>query len=483
MNLLSNFVLLDSNVVDIINKINDFISSNILMYGLLFAGLFLSILLGFPQITKIGKAFKLVFGGLFKKNEQDKEQGSMSSFQALATAVAAQVGTGNVAGVATAITAGGPGAVFWMWISAFFGMSTIFVEAVLAQKYRSRINGELVGGPAYYISKGLKKTGLFAKILAGFFSVAIVLALGFMGNAVQSNSIAFGIKGIEGLSKVNPAIIGVIIAILAALIFIGGLSRIAKFAELVVPIMAVVYIAGSIVILFMFSDRIIPTFAWIFKSAFSPSAVAGGIAGAAVKAAVQKGVARGLFSNEAGMGSTPHAHAVANVKHPAEQGLSAIIGVFIDTILVCSATALAILLTGAYNIKGADGNYLAGAQLTQGAFKIAFGEAGAIFLAVCLSFFAFTTIIGWYYFGESNIKYLFGNKGLTPYRIIVIICIIAGSLGKVNIVWSLADIFNSLMVLPNLIAIIWLSFEARDILKDYKKKLKDGNIDYDYLVK
>ncbi len=233
MNLLSSFVLLsDSKLVDTINKINDFIAGNILMYGLLFAGLFLSFILGFPQITKIGKAFKLVFGGLFKKKEGPKEEGSMSSFQALATAVAAQVGTGNVAGVATAITAGGPGAIFWMWLSAFFGMGTIFVEAVLAQKYRSKIDGEFVGGPAYYISKGLKKTGVFAKILAGFFAIAIVLALGFMGNAVQSNSIASGIRGIQGFENINPAIIGVVIAILAALIFIGGIDRIAKFAEL-----------------------------------------------------------------------------------------------------------------------------------------------------------------------------------------------------------------------------------------------------------
>lgn len=482
MKLLFGFVLLESGLADTINKINDFISSNILMYGLLFAGLFLSILLGFPQITKIGKAFKLVFGGLFKK-QGPKEKGSMSSFQALATAVAAQVGTGNVAGVATALTAGGPGAIFWMWVSAFFGMSTIFTEAVLAQKYRSKIDGDLVGGPAYYISKGLAKTGAFGKFLAGFFSIAIILALGFMGNAVQSNSIASGIKGIKGLGGINPAIVGVIVAILAALIFMGGISRIAKFAELVVPVMAVVYILGSIVILFMFSDKIIPTFSWIFKSAFNGTAVAGGISGAVVKVAVQKGVARGLFSNEAGMGSTPHAHAVAHVKHPAEQGLTAIIGVFIDTILVCTATALAILLTGAYNTKGVNGKFLEGAQLTQGGFKLAFGEGGAIFLAVCLSFFAFTTIIGWYYFGEANIKYLFGKKGLLPYRIIVIICIIAGSLGEVAIVWSLADIFNSLMVLPNLIAIIWLSFEARDIMKDYKTKLEEGNVTYDYMVK
>ena len=459
-------------LVDIINNLNNFLTSNILMWGLLGAGAFLSIILGFPQITKFPRAFGMVFGDLFQK--KDPQEGSMSSFQALATAVAAQVGTGNVAGVATAITAGGPGAVFWMWVSAFLGMGTIFTEACLAQKYRRRVNGELVGGPAYYISEGLKKTGGLAKGLAGFFAVTIILALGFMGNAVQSNSIAAGIKGISGLEGINPGIVGVVVAILAALIFMGGMGRIAKFAELVVPIMAAVYIAGSLVILAIFHKEVIPTIVWIFKSAFTGNAVAGGIAGSVVKVAVQKGVARGLFSNEAGMGSTPHAHAVAHVKHPA------IIGVFVDTMLVCTATALAILVTGAYNVQGANGKYLVGAQLTQGAFKLSFGEFGAILLAVCLAFFAFTTIIGWYYFGESNIKYLFGTKALLPYRIIVIICIILGSLQEVELVWSLADIFNSLMVIPNLIAIVWLSFEVKNLLQDYNKKFAEGNVNYDY---
>lgn len=480
MNLFSTFVLLEkSPVIKLIDSMNDFLAGTILMYGLLFAGLFLSFILGFPQLTKMGKAFGFVFGGLFKKKEkEEKSEGEMSSFQALATAVAAQVGTGNVAGVATAITTGGPGAIFWMWLSAFFGMGTIFVEAAISQKYRGKVDGEVVGGPAYYISQGLAKTGIFAKVLAGFFAIAIILALGFMGNAVQANSIASGIKGIQGLENISAAIIGVVVAILAGLIFIGGVDRIAKFAELVVPVMAAVYILGSITILVMFADKIGPTFAWIFKSAFSGTAAAGGIAGATVKAAVKKGVARGLFSNEAGMGSTPHAHAVANVKHPAEQGLSAMVGVFIDTVLVCSATALAILVTGAYNVEG-----LKGAQLTQQAFRTAFGSGGAIFLAVCLSFFAFTTIVGWYYFGESNIKYLFGKAGLWPYRIIVLVCIVAGSLQEVELVWSLADIFNSLMVLPNIIAVIWLGFEAKELMKDYNQCLLNGKVTYDYKVK
>lgn len=482
MNLLSSLLFLEekSALIKLIDNANDFLSTYILMAGLLFAGLFLSIILGFPQITKMGKAFKLVFGGLFKKKDPNevKAEGEMSSFQALATAVAAQVGTGNVAGVATAITAGGPGAIFWMWVSSFFGMGTIFVEAVLAQKYRGKVDGDIVGGPAYYISEGMKKTGGFAKALAGFFAISIILALGFMGNAVQSNSIVTGIKGINGLESIPGWAIGIVIAILAALVFAGGVDRIAKFAELVVPVMAAVYILGSIVILIMFRAHIIPTFAWIFESAFSGTAAAGGIAGATVKVAVQKGVARGLFSNEAGMGSTPHAHAVANVKHPAEQGLTAIIGVFIDTVLVCSATALSILVTDAYAVKG-----LNGAQLTQQAFRTAFGSGGAIFLAVCLSFFAFTTIVGWYYFGESNIKYLFGKAGIWPYRLIVVVFIFLGSKIDVTLVWSLSDIFNSLMVLPNLIAIIWLSFEAKELLKDYNQCLLNGNVTYDYKVK
>lgn len=463
-------------IVKLINTINDFIASNILVWGLLGAGTFLSIRLGFPQIFKFGQSLKIIFC----KKGKDQNEGSMSSFQALATSIAAQVGTGNVAGVATALTAGGPGAIFWMWITAFLGMSTIFTEASLAQKYRKRIDGDLTGGPAYYILNGLKgKAGGFAKFLSRFFSVAIILALGFMGNAVQSNSISFGIRGVKGLENISPLLIGVAVAVLTATIFIGGMSRIAKFAELVVPVMALTYILGSIVILVIHFDQVIPTFQWIFKSAFTAEAGAGGILGATVKAAVQKGVARGVFTNEAGMGSTPHAHAVANVKHPTEQGLSAMFGVLVS-LIICTSTALTVLVTGAYNQVGADGKYLKGSQLTQGAFKSAFGEWGAILLAVCIIFFAFTTIVGWYFFGEANIKLVFGKVGIWPYRIIVLAFVVFGSLAEVDIVWSLADIFNSLMVLPNLIAIIWLSFEVKELLNDYNKKYKEGNIYYNY---
>ena len=464
-------------LVKLINTINEFIASNILVWGLLGAGTFLSIKLGFPQIVRFGRSLKIIFG------KKDKEEGSMSSFQALATSIAAQVGTGNVAGVATALTAGGPGSIFWMWVTAFLGMGTIFTEASLAQKYRSRIDGDLVGGPAYYILYGLKeKAGGFAKFLSGFFSIAIILALGFMGNAVQSNSISFGIRGVKGLEHLNPLIIGIAVALLTGTIFIGGMGRIAKFAELVVPVMALTYILGSIIILLLNFSHIIPTFAWIIKSAFTPTAAVGGIMGAVVRDAVQKGVARGVFTNEAGMGSTPHAHAVANVKHPTEQALSAMFGVLVS-LVICTSTALVVLVTEAYTKVDVDGKFLKGSQLTQVAFKSAFGEAGAILLALCIIFFAFTTIVGWYYFGESNIKLLFGKSAIWPYRIIVLLFVVMGALAEVDIVWSLADIFNSLMVLPNLIAIVWLSSEVKELLTDYNNKFKENDVYYDYKYK
>ena len=275
-----------------------------LTYGLLFAGLYFSIRFGFPQITRMWEAFKQVFGKLFNKDAS--QEGSMSSFQALATAIAAQVGTGNVAGVATAILGGGPGAIFWMWVSAFLGMGTIFNEAILAQVYRmrDRNKGDLVGGPAYYLSKGVGSNAL-----AKFFSVSLIVALGFIGNMVQSNSIA---SAVTTAFAIPEWVTGFLVALAAILIFAGGMKRIASFAEFVVPIMALVYIVSSLVILFLFRDNVVPALKMIFVGAFSPQAAIGGIAGASVRAAVQKGVARGLFSNEAGMGSTPHAHAVAH---------------------------------------------------------------------------------------------------------------------------------------------------------------------------
>ncbi len=405
-------------------------------------GLYFTFRLKFVQIRKFGRAAKQVFGNLTIFGERAGKEG-MSSFQALATAIAAQVGTGNLAGAATAIAVGGPGAIFWMWIAAFFGMATIFAEAVLAQTYKSRDEaGHVVGGPAYYISEGLH-----CRPLAIFFSIAIIIALGFIGNMVQSNSIADAFSNAFGTSRL---IVGVVIGAICCYVFFGGMGRIASLTEKIVPIMAGLYLIGGLVILARFFPRIPHMFWMIVDGAFDPKAATGGMIGATMKEAIRYGVARGLFSNEAGMGSTPHAHAVAKVAHPAEQGLVAIMGVFIDTFIVLNMTAFVIFVTGVL-----DGR-TSGITLTQNAFKVGLGEWGLPFVAICMFFFAFSTIIGWYFFGEQNIKYLFGSKGLTPYRLIVVAFVVGGSVLKLDLVWELADFFNGIMVFPNLIALIGL---------------------------
>ena len=448
-------------LMDLITKASDAMWSSVLLIVLVSVGVIFTVYLKFVQFTHVGKAFKATFGDIFK-SRKETDSSSMSSFQALATSIAAQIGTGNVAGVATAIMAGGPGAIFWMWVSGILGMGTIFAEAVLAQKYREIRDGQFVGGPAFYISKGIKNKSL-GKYMAGFFSVALIIALGFVGNMVQSNSITAAVNKATGIP---PLAIGIVLGIVAALVFMGGMKRIASFAELVVPFMALLYILGAIIVLFMFSDQIIPAFKAIFEGAFNPQAVGGGVLGVTIKQAIRFGVARGLFSNEAGMGSTPHAHAVANVKHPAQQGLVAMVGVIIDSLVVCTATALIVLVTGA-NLETS----LAGPLVTQHAFTTAFGPAGTSFLALTLTFFAFTTIVGWYYFGETNIRYLFGSKGVRPYQMIVVVFVILGSLltDDVNFVWTMADFFNGIMVFPNLIALLILAPQVKQLLDGYNK--------------
>lgn len=453
-------------MLEIIKTVSSFIWNNILVWILLFTGFYFTVRLGFPQILKLGEAMKEAFGGIFKKKTPDQE-GEVSSFGALATAVAAQVGTGNVAGVATAIMTGGPGAVFWMWVSGILGMSTIFAEAVLAQVYREEKNGEIYGGPSYYMSKGLKNK-TFGKVLAALFSIFIILALPLAGNMVQSNSIATSLKA---AFNIPPIAVGVVLGILVLAIVAGGIQRISKFAEMVVPVMALVFIIAGIVIMVKFRTNIIPTIKLIVNSAFGVKAVAGGIAGATMKEAMRLGLARGLFSNEAGMGSTPHAHAVADVSHPTKQGLVAMAGVVVDTLIICTMTALVILLPGADVVSAELG--LEGAAVTQKGFELAFGHAGTIFLAVSLLFFAFTTIIGWYYFGEANIVYLVGKKALTPFRILVALAVVAGTTLSVPVVWELSDFFNALMVLPNIIGLLILSNVVVNKKKEYyllKKK-------------
>ena len=435
-----------------VDAVNGLLWDKVLIYALLGTGIYYTIRLGFPQISKIGPGFKQAFSGIFTKKEEAVE-GEMTSFQALATAVAAQVGTGNLAGVATAIAAGGPGAIFWMWVSALFGMATNFGEAVLAQKYSEEIDGERTGGPAYYLARGVK-----SKFLAAFFAVTIILALGFVGNMVQSNSIATAVHSAFGINKL---VIGIATAIFVGLILIGGMSRIASFAELVVPFMALLYIIGSIVIIIKNGAQIGPAFQSIFVGAFTTQAAIGGAMGVTMKQAVRFGIARGLFSNEAGMGSTPHAHAVAKVAHPAQQGMVAMVGVTIDTLVVCTATALVNIVTGAHTMG------LTGIEMTQKAFELGLGGFGLAFIAICLFFFALTTIIGWYFFGEANMKYLFGAKSVNVYRFIVLGFVVLGSVLEVGLVWDMADMFNGLMVIPNLIGLLILAPQAAAIVKDY----------------
>ena len=424
------------------------------------AGIFFTFKLRFVQIRQFGRAVKHVFGGLSFNGEKAGNHG-MTSFQSLATAIAAQVGTGNLAGVATAMAMGGPGAIFWMWLAAFFGMATIFSEAILAQLYRSKDSeGHITGGPSYITY------GLGSKSLATIFSVLIIIALGFIGNMVQANSIS---TAFNSAFEIPTQVTGLFIILLAGFIFIGGIKRIAGFAEKMVPLMAGVYVLGAIYIMICYAGDILPTFKEIFVGAFNPSAATGGVIGASVKEAIRYGVARGLFSNEAGMGSTPHAHAIARVKHPVEQGLAAIIGLFIDTFIVLTATALVILVTGSL-----DGTKT-GIELTQAAFVKGMGTAGSGFVALCLFFAAFTTIIGWYFFAVQNVKYLFGYKVINIFSVIVLCFLMTGSFLKVNLVWELADMFNGLMVIPNIIAVIGLYKLVVRALDDYEGKFLNGD--------
>ena len=433
-------------IAQVVDAVNSVLWGWLLLFLLCGTGIFYTIRLRFIQLRKFPLAFRRLFSNISLNGESADHTG-MSSFQALATAVAAQVGTGNIAGAATAIAAGGPGAIFWMWLSAFFGMATNYAEAVLAQKYKStNERGETVGGPAYYIRAAF--TGSFGRALAAFFSVAIILALGFMGNMVQSNSIGAAFGTAFGVS---PVLVGIIVALISAAIFLGGAKRIAWVMEKLVPLMALLYVGGCLIIIFANISALPGAFKTIFVMAFDPQSAGGGALGITVREAMRYGVARGLFSNEAGMGSTPHAHALAKVAHPDDQGMMAMMGVFIDTFVVLTCTALVIVITGVWN-SGSTGT-----ELAQIAFDTVFGSLGNIYIAICLFFFAFSTIIGWYFFGEANVKALFGAKYVKIYSAIVVLFIVLGSGLKVNLVWNMSDMFNGLMVLPNLVGLLALS--------------------------
>ena len=489
-------------MLSVVATINTYLSNYVLLILLVGVGLFYSIRTKFVQVRCFGEGMKNVFGNI--KLKGDKQKGGMSSFQALATAVAAQVGTGNIVGACGAILIGGPGAIFWMWIIAFLGMATIYAEATLAQKTRVvHEDGTIEGGPVYYIKAAFR--GKFGKILAAFFSVAAIIALGFVGAMVQSNSIASNFANIFSSIGVNAdfeflgmnlnwimIITGVFCAVAAGFVLVGGTQRLASVTEKLVPIMACFYIVGGLFVLCINIQYIPAAFAMIFQYAFVPNALIGGAIGTAISKAISQGAKRGLFSNEAGMGSTPHAHALANVKDPHTQGTSAMIGVFIDTFIVLTMTALVVissLYTEAnplititpenYNdyLNGIDG--FSSANMAQYAFSGAFAKIfgvtagniiGNIFVAVCLFFFAFSTILGWNYFGKVNFTNLFGKKSTLVYSIIAVVFVFLGSILKNDLVWELTDFFNYLMVLPNAVALIALSGLVVSMTKFGKKK-------------
>ena len=448
--------MIEEVLYPIVCKINEYLSSYILVFLLIGVGLWYSIRTRFVQVRCFGEAMKKTFGNLKLKGGAQKS--GMTSFQALATAIAAQVGTGNIVGASGAILTGGPGAIFWMWVIAFFGMATIYAEATLALKTRVvDKDGTIHGGPVYYITTAFK--GAFGKFLAGFFAVAIILALGLMGSMVQSNSIASTFNTAFGI----PAwIMGVVLVIICAIIFLGGVQRLAAVTEKIVPIMAGIFLLGALVILVARIKYIPETFGMIFKYAFNPSAIIGGGLGYALKTAISQGAKRGLFSNEAGMGSTPHAHAQANVAHPHDQGVVAMAGVFIDTFVVLTLNALVIIST----LYTSDGILASGvipegigkANLAQTAFGTVFGSSlGAMFVAICLFFFAFSTVLSWNLFGKINVIYLFGKKSAKIYSAIALVFIFLGTLMSNDLVWELTDMFNNLMVIPNAIALFALT--------------------------
>ncbi len=450
-------------MLSVVQKINMYLSDYILIILLLGTGIFFSVKTRFVQVRYFGEGMKRVFGNFTMRG--GKQQNGLSSFQALTTAIAAQVGTGNIVGACGAILLGGPGAIFWMWVIAFFAMATIYAEAVLAQETRIVApDGTVHGGPVYYIKKAFPNK--FGDFLAVFFAIAIILALGFMGSMVQSNSIGETCSTAFGIPS---WVIGLIVAAVSAGIFLGGIQRIAAVTEKLVPVMAVLYLLGGLALLVCRIQYLPETIAMIFKYAFMPNALIGGSLGYALKTAISQGAKRGLFSNEAGMGSTPHAHAMANVASPHDQGVVAMIGVFIDTFVVLNMTAFIVIST----LYAGDGVLASGAaegitkaNMVQTAFANIFGvQAGNIFVALCLLFFAFSTILSWNFFGKLNVLYLFGKKGSVVYSLVAIAFIFLGSCLSNDLVWELADMFNQLMVIPNSIALIALSGIVVDMIK------------------
>ena len=429
-------------MLELFKAINNLVWGPPLLLLLVGTGVYLTLRLGVFQIGKLPTAFRLIF------SSDQSGQGDVSSFAALCTALAATVGTGNIVGVATAITTGGPGALFWMWVAAFFGMATKYAEGFLAIKYRTKdANGQAAGGPMHYITLGM---GQKWKPLAVFFAISgVLVALLGIGTFSQVNSITSSLESSFGLA---PQIISLLLAVLVAIIIFGGIEAISQVSTKVVPFMAILYLLASVLVLVVHWNELLPTLGLVLKSAFSPAAAVGGFVGATVKEAIQRGIARGVFSNESGLGSAPIAATAAKSDNPVEQGLISMTGTFIDTLIICSLTGLSILVTGQWTVEG-----LEGAPLTQAAFATVFGSTGSIALTISLVLFAFTTILGWSYYGERCIEFLFGTKSILPYRLLFVAMVALGGFLKLDLIWTIADIVNGLMALPNLIALLALS--------------------------
>ncbi|HEL1772966.1 TPA: sodium:alanine symporter family protein [Streptococcus suis] len=429
-------------MLELFKAINNLVWGPPLLLLLVGTGVYLTLRLGVFQIGKLPTAFRLIF------SSDQSGQGDVSSFAALCTALAATVGTGNIVGVATAITTGGPGALFWMWVAAFFGMATKYAEGFLAIKYRTKdANGQAAGGPMHYITLGMGKKW---KPLAVFFAISgVLVALLGIGTFSQVNSITASLETSFGLA---PQLVSIVTAISIAFFIFGGIEKISDVSTKVVPFMAILYILASITVLAVHWNQLLPTLALVFKSAFTPAAAMGGFVGATVKEAIQRGIARGVFSNESGLGSAPIAAAAAKSDNPVEQGLISMTGTFIDTLIICTLTGFTILVTDQWSVEG-----LAGAPLTQAAFATVFGNTGSIALTISLVLFAFTTILGWSYYGERCIEFLFGTKSILPYRLLFVAMVALGGFLKLDLIWTIADIVNGLMALPNLIALLALS--------------------------
>ena len=427
-------------MLELLKALDAFVWGPPLLILLVGTGIYLTIRLGLLQVARLPKAFQLIF-------TKDKGHGDVSSFAALCTALAATVGTGNIIGVATAIKVGGPGALFWMWMAAFFGMATKYAEGLLAIKYRSKdANGAVAGGPMHYILLGM---GEKWRPLAIFFALAgVLVALLGIGTFTQVNSIT---ESIQNTAQIDPVITALVLSVFVAIAVFGGLKSISKVSTAVVPFMAIVYILGTLIVIFFNIEKIPATLALIFTSAFSPAAAVGGFAGASIRMAIQNGVARGVFSNESGLGSAPIAAAAAKTNEPVEQGLISMTGTFIDTLIICTLTGLTILVTGVWS------GDLNGVALTQSAFSTVFSNFGPALLTIFLVLFAFTTILGWNYYGERCFEFLFGVRFIWLYRVVFVLMVLLGGFIELDMVWIIADIVNALMALPNLIALLVLS--------------------------